>query len=238
MFEGLDDVPWSELYHAYGKASDVPTWLRQVASENEEEQQNGISMLWSNLIHQGSTYLATAYAVPYLLELLADPGVKVKVNIAGLLADVALCWPYEAEKRSGNTASSLYLPPHIPFKDAREEVGKDLTIFVGLLDDEAVEVRMRATYILKLITSPSEELHNLLLLKAKQESDPLARANLVRTLGALSRIGTTDWQAIWSMAQANNDPLLTFCAALTLPRLAREQTPQEAIQLLATVMFH
>ncbi len=32
MLDGLDDVPWDRLHHAYGAASDVPGLLRELAA--------------------------------------------------------------------------------------------------------------------------------------------------------------------------------------------------------------
>jgi hypothetical protein len=34
MLEGLDDVGWETLHHAYGPATDVPQLLRAIASDN------------------------------------------------------------------------------------------------------------------------------------------------------------------------------------------------------------
>jgi hypothetical protein len=71
MLEGLDEIPWERLHHAYGEASDVPAILRDAAEGNAE----AIRELFSNIWHQGTVYEATAHAVPFVAELLELPHV-------------------------------------------------------------------------------------------------------------------------------------------------------------------
>ncbi|MFF3853115.1 hypothetical protein [Micromonospora sp. NPDC002575] len=73
MFDGIDDIDWVRLGHAYGSAGDVPGLLRALRSPDEGERQAAFGSLYANIFHQGTRYEASAYAVPFLLELLADP---------------------------------------------------------------------------------------------------------------------------------------------------------------------
>lgn len=70
MLEGLDQINWGELGHAYGSAEDLPDLLRQLASPDEQSRNNALYQLYGTIWHQGTVYQATAYAVPFLLELL------------------------------------------------------------------------------------------------------------------------------------------------------------------------
>jgi hypothetical protein len=72
MFEGLNAIPWAELSQAYGSAEEVPVWLRQLTSDDEQVRQQAMGKLGSSIYHQGSLYPATAYAVPYLIALLQE----------------------------------------------------------------------------------------------------------------------------------------------------------------------
>jgi hypothetical protein len=45
MLETLDAVPWSELEHAYGEASEVPDLIRELASPEQEVYEGAIGRL-------------------------------------------------------------------------------------------------------------------------------------------------------------------------------------------------
>jgi hypothetical protein len=66
MLEGLDNVDWKSLTHAYGSAEDVPDQLRNLISDDPKVRDDAWGALESNIYHQGSVHQATAYAVPVL----------------------------------------------------------------------------------------------------------------------------------------------------------------------------
>lgn len=68
--QGLDEIDWHSLTHAYGPASDVPGQIRDLASPDAETRRQAMHALYGNIWHQGTVYEATAYAVPFLIELL------------------------------------------------------------------------------------------------------------------------------------------------------------------------
>jgi len=69
----LDSPRWLELEHAYGKASDTPALLRELASlpASEGNSEPWFS-LWSSLAHQGDVFSASFAAVPHVVEALAS----------------------------------------------------------------------------------------------------------------------------------------------------------------------
>lgn len=89
MLDGLDLVDWSSLTHAYGEATDVPELLQDLLSPEPDVRASAIYELFGNIWHQGTVYPASAAAVPFLFELLADQQVPDKSNIAHLLACIA-----------------------------------------------------------------------------------------------------------------------------------------------------
>ena len=64
MFEGLNEIPWADLRHAYGAADQVPMWLRQLVAPDERIRHNAMSHLNGSICHQGWICPATGYAVP------------------------------------------------------------------------------------------------------------------------------------------------------------------------------
>jgi hypothetical protein len=68
----LDSPRWHELEHAYGKATDIPALLRQLASlpPTGPDDEPWFS-LWSALAHQGDVYPASFAAVPHVVRALS-----------------------------------------------------------------------------------------------------------------------------------------------------------------------
>ncbi|MFC4043584.1 hypothetical protein ACFO1B_34610 [Dactylosporangium siamense] len=90
MLDGLEDVDWACLEHAYGPATDVPDHLRGLLAPEAEDRRRALSGLYGDICHQGTRYEASAPAVPFLLELLADPATPDRAAIAGLVAGIAV----------------------------------------------------------------------------------------------------------------------------------------------------
>lgn len=76
MLERLDDVDWSSLSHAYGAAVDVPGMIRSLAAVDPEVRSAAFHAAYGNIYHQGTRYSATPKAIPFLIELAAQPQPK------------------------------------------------------------------------------------------------------------------------------------------------------------------
>lgn len=63
----LDDPRWSDLSHAYGRATDAPDFLR-VLEDPDKAHDEAFFALWSRLCHQGDVYDASYAAVPHLIR--------------------------------------------------------------------------------------------------------------------------------------------------------------------------
>ena len=84
VFETIDSVPWSQLHHAYGSASDVPDLLRalmcpgraaahllEAAAKNSRNLREHVEWtLWGNVFHQGTIWQVTSHTVPFFVEIL------------------------------------------------------------------------------------------------------------------------------------------------------------------------
>jgi hypothetical protein len=97
LFDGLEEIDWSALQHAYGAAEDVPELLLALGDPDasEAELRTTKDTLWGNLFHQGSRYEASAHAVPFFFELLRDGNVSEEVAAFALtyLHHLALGYP-------------------------------------------------------------------------------------------------------------------------------------------------
>ncbi len=89
MLEELDTIDWASLTHAHGAATNVPGLLRSLLSDDQEVRMQAIAELLETIWHQGTVFSASAAAVPFLYELLADPDVQDKESVVALLAEIA-----------------------------------------------------------------------------------------------------------------------------------------------------
>ena len=89
MLENLERVSWHQLTHAHGEASDVPELLWGLASEEADLRKEALRDLYNSIWHQGAVFEASAHAVPFLIELLQEPGVVCRDDILLLLAHLA-----------------------------------------------------------------------------------------------------------------------------------------------------
>jgi hypothetical protein len=63
----LEEVPWGNIVHIYGRASDFPVQIKDILSNGSMENYTKIS---SNIEHQDSVSQATPFMLNVLLELL------------------------------------------------------------------------------------------------------------------------------------------------------------------------
>lgn len=152
MFEKLDNFDWSKINHAYGPATDVPGLIRDLASNDAEKRERALWELHGNIWHQGTVYEATAYAVPFLLELVRKE-VRDKLEILCLLAVIAdgtsylqvhrellKKWSEEDEKRLEQEMQWVAA--------AQSAVAAGRTLFLELLNSSDRKIREICIYLL------------------------------------------------------------------------------------------
>src|SRR5258708_14521335 len=162
MLDDLDSIPWDRLTHAYGSAEDVPDLLRALrtyteSAEGDDEEAASLWQLFGSIWHQGTVYEATAYAVPFLIELAADPLTPDRVVILGLLADIA----------KGNSRDWA--------AKAHAAVAAGLAALIAITKEEG-EARLAAAHVLALLPEHGEIVEPLLHGLLHAETYPLPRA--------------------------------------------------------------
>ncbi|MGW2722673.1 hypothetical protein [Streptomyces sp. NPDC001492] len=101
VLEGLDEVDWAELGHAYGRAQDVPGQLTALCGPDEAARESALMALSGNIFHQGTRYSASPYAVPFLARIaLAGPR-TVRDGVLSLLIRLAIDWHDEYDLPGG-----------------------------------------------------------------------------------------------------------------------------------------
>jgi hypothetical protein len=100
MLDGIDDIEWKRLKHAFGAATDVPAVLRALAAGPDAERRAALVKIASGLVHQGTVYSATIAAMPFLAELATSKKLpeRHRANVVHLLAASAPSAPVASGK--------------------------------------------------------------------------------------------------------------------------------------------
>jgi hypothetical protein len=168
MLDGLDEVPWDLLNHAYGSAGDVPGLLRELIDADADSVAKEGHPLWElygNIYHQGTVYPATSYAVPFLIELAANHNVRLRADIVMLLGDIA---------RSK------------PVGESHAAVAAGMDVYVRMLRESDNRIRVAAAQTLSAFPEHEEELSFVLRQAIDAEFDPLTQCAFLRVAHANS----------------------------------------------------
>ena len=202
MFEGLDDLPWSTLTHAYGEASDVPALIRSLVSPNEEERSEALHELFGNIRHQGTVYEATGHALPFLIEAMQADEVPDTDGIALLVACIISGKGYHQVHStrpmiSPFTRRPVPPPPNLDELLAQERRNVDHVVSAGAgavdllvpyLAHESADVRASVAEALGRYPSRAEDLTPALRTALRDESEEEAREALDQALRTLTGV--------------------------------------------------
>ena len=121
MLETLDEIPWKNLTHAKGNASNLPDLIRalQTAKCDPKKGNPAIGKLYDTVCNEGSVYEAASFVVPFLLELAADASTPDRIGILNLMADIANGLSFLEE--NGDFLEEDEMPDNFEEQLAREE---------------------------------------------------------------------------------------------------------------------
>lgn len=88
MINEIDGVDWESMGHAYGPASDVPGWLRGMASADPGARNEAFSDFYNAAHHQGDVYPCTAASLPFLFDMADSPATPDRGSVIGLLLSI------------------------------------------------------------------------------------------------------------------------------------------------------
>jgi hypothetical protein len=249
VFDGLDNIPWQNLHHAYGTAEDVPALLRALA--NPDLQEEALSELFGNIWHQGTVYEASSHAVPFLFELAAEPSITRREEILGLVAALADGKSYLAvhAKPGGKFGEFWRQEPDFGAKLATEldhvsrtrmRVFEHAHVTKQLLNAPITMVRVGAALVLSCFPEHVSEYGPRIREAANRESEPLARAAMFWCLGAIGDASPEACAMLTSAFRDYADPREAYAAALASYRIAGQPHPEAQPlfrQLAAAVWF-
>lgn len=199
MLEGLDEVDWSSLQHAYGPATDVPGLIRDLTSSRRKRRERALFELYGNIWHQHTVYEATARAVPYLVEIaLADEvPAETRYGVLMLLAEIADGESYVDVHAPLFEDMEIELPTEPGQLErelewvsaAHEAVHRDLSRLARYLDAPDENAHVVASYLVSKFPEDAEVLATRLEALFEEAREPLVRQAMAFALVTIGRAG-------------------------------------------------
>ena len=225
MLERLEQIDWYALGHAYGDASDVPKLIRALTSPDKDVRVQGFSDLFGSVRHQGDVYDSTPVVVPFLIELLDEPSVPAKVELAMhacyYAPDYGSWSPYfEAEPYTGSEYT----------QQTRRAFEEGLPVYLRLLNHPDGPVRGWAARLLTLCFDRRDTVAQVLRERIPAEPDAEVRTVWVLQLATLNR--PADAEFFGQLAGADGDPVVRFAAALGWALVRPGGPPEEAVRII------
>ncbi|MFC6019846.1 hypothetical protein ACFP2T_27035 [Plantactinospora solaniradicis] len=174
----MDEIDWESLVTARGSAEALPDLILQAASSDTTTARSAAEELRQNLHHQRRVPPAAAVAVPFLVELAADPANRVRDRIIPLLSSIA--WAPDNITDAGDEELRWA-------REGRAAVEAAIPTLLELLDHPDPEIRVGAAWILADYPERVPELDPAMRARYAAEPDPGTAAALVLTIGHLWR---------------------------------------------------
>ena len=201
MLEGLDNIDWSRLQHAYGTAEDVPGLIRALLSDDMAIRDVAVYELFGNIYHQGTVYEASAHAIPFLIELMESPPTPDRASIACLLASIAngsgylevhtiyermeSKWSYILA-REGTTLEAKLKEERAVVESVRREAAKALPLLVPFLSHSEPEIRSSVASAIGAFPDYRTTYLPILEIALAIESDDEVRAEIAQNIARLN----------------------------------------------------
>ncbi len=172
VLEGINEINWSELTHAYGDAADVPALLRAALSENKAHREVAYDILLHSIEHQGSVYQATPYAIPFLIRMLLHEQTPNKDYVVVALWQIARdCEGVAAGMSEDETQKQIY-----------QEIRKGLNSYIPFLEHPNPDVRFGIVILLCCLLEDRGQILPILDHHYLIETDMEVREEITRTL--------------------------------------------------------
>ncbi len=250
MLELLDTIDWSQTSSCYGSAEKIPSAIRGLISDKTKTRHEALSTLHMELEHQGSVYQASAYAVPFLLELVAAPQTPEKGELVELLAYLGsggahLGKHFESlerrlarqrialrERKESLALQELTRDDRRWSERTHQAVREGLPLLLPLLTDIDAAMRMKVTFLLTFFPEDRSWLLPPIITQLTGEADEHVLCCLLLYLGHLLSPTPDASRLLMQYLLEGETKFLRFSAALALCALLKEEAPKEVIHFL------
>jgi len=256
MFEGLDEVDWNNLEHAYGKASDVPILLKDLTSKDPETRENALWELYGNIYHQGTRYEATIYAIPFIFQIIRAPNTPQKADLIRFTVDLALGYPEaflpkgpnvedwmddvaylksELEEEDNGNKDYLDWYKHIDaYIDCYKAVLKEVPTYIQFIKDMDDNIRLNAIFALAWFREEAKTSITKIRELLKKEANTILIASILITLSMLGAYlnDISDHNIFKQYIEGDYPFLIKVSAAISMINILQENTEKETLDFL------
>ncbi|MEV1044934.1 HEAT repeat domain-containing protein [Streptomyces sp. NPDC049916] len=237
MFSGIDEVDWASMEHAYGPADDVPELLRGLASEDPAERETALDGMYGAVHHQGDVYACTLACIPFLFELVADPGVQDRGSVVELLTSIG---GFDLDEDDEAEIDEDEIEGAANYAMAAAAVTAGAGIFFELIADEDPGVRLAAPLALATLHRHPVRVLALLRERLLVECDEEVRLALVEAAGrvALRHRPLAGPVAQWlnGLAARARTPGLRLAALAQLARCSPDGLPGDVVAVVSGLL--
>ncbi|MFE8009378.1 HEAT repeat domain-containing protein [Streptomyces sp. NPDC057418] len=234
MFAGIDEVDWASMEHAYGPADDVPGLLQGLASADPAERESALDGMYGAVHHQGDVYACTLACIPFLFELVVDPGIQDRGPVVELLTSIGGIDLDEDDLDEDEIEGAAN------YAMAAAAVTAGAGVFFELIADEDPGVRLAAPLALATLHSHPVKVLALLRERLPVEADDEVRLALVEAAGrvALRHRPLAGQAADWlsRLAAEAYAPGLRLAALAQLARCAPDALPGDVVRVVSGLL--
>ncbi|WP_037881974.1 HEAT repeat domain-containing protein [Streptomyces sp. NRRL S-378] len=184
MINDLESIAWASLGHAYGPAGDVPQWLRDMVSSDDEVRDKAFSSFYGAAHHQGDVYPCTVASLPFLFDMADSPSTPDRASVVALIVSIGR----EAVDRDeiGGVWIGIDGEETTAYQDAAALIRGRGEVFVGYACDPDARVRSAAIAGLGLFLDDAERAVGVLRARLDAEDGTMERLLVIRTMGDLA----------------------------------------------------
>lgn len=228
MLNGLNEVDWNSLTHAYGNASDIPELLTHLAEETDPDLwRSAYRKLATDLSHQGAVYPAAVAAIPFINQILSSTSVDKTQQLLCLLAFL-LHDSLEPSYSYASDGSLLFESQNQIY----ETISSQLDFYLAFLSHPADSVRVMAIALCSMVSSEARKVVEHLIARLESESTSLLKGQMIVTIGHLirARYPSEEYlqtrELILAISKIERQPMIVrLASALALGHIHYPQSP-------------
>lgn len=231
ILTGLDELPWSDMRHAYGPANEVPGILRNLIDPDYDTREHALDSMYGGVHHQGDVYDSTVASIPFLLRIAVTAGLPGRADVVELLGSIGGAEEDYDGYDYGSAADGLH------FAEAHRLVAEAYATWVSLLSDVDPAVRAAAARVLPACRGEVSQSLDALIRAAVEETDSAARMAYIGVIGRLGRMGAAAAAGEYLSGVLTGDPVLAarLAALAEVTRLGEPVPADQAVELLSRV---
>lgn len=177
---GINAIPWADIRHAYGSATDLPSLFPALLDVNHDRHDEAWEDFWNLVMHQGTLYPATVAVVPLFI-----PDVTIQDSVWGFLA-AAVTGNFRLEEREDSFYPSFYGASYGKVvRQVRQAVLAGLPKYLELARSEDQDTRKSAYALLAELPEALPTTLPVLRERLTLEESPEIQGQLLKVQGKL-----------------------------------------------------